>query len=97
MHGTRRNSNVLRPVPTSAVQKQTVTIHAIFGRPVGPVGALHLEIEAQLVYGYGVTASEVLHGAGEERLREEKSAEPEIVGFAVVVPVLERESNVSVQ
>lgn len=49
-----------------------------------------MEIEAQLVYGYGVTASEVLHGAGEERLREEKSAEPEIVGFAVVVPDLER-------
>ena len=49
----------------------------------------YLKLEAALVDGYGVLSGVVLHGAGEEGLREEEAREPEDGGFAVVVPVLQ--------
>ena len=50
----------------------------------------NLEVEGQLIDGDGVFTSVVLHHARQEGLGEEKPRHPELVWFAVVVPLLER-------
>lgn len=79
---------VPRSVPTSAVHEQAVTVHPVLGRCVGSVGALYSEVEAQLIDGHRVTAGEILHRPREKCPGVEKSAEPEVIGLAVVVPSL---------
>ena len=48
----------------------------------------NLEVEGQLIDGDGVFTSVVLHHACQEGLGEEKPGHPEVVRFAVVVPLL---------
>ena len=50
----------------------------------------NLEVKGQLIDGDGVFTSVVLHHARQEGLGEEKPRHPELVRFAIVVPLLER-------
>lgn len=84
----RNALHVPRSIPTSSVHEQPVTVHSVLGRRVGSVAPLYLKIETQLIDWRGVTACEILQRAREKRLGEKQSADPEVVGLAVVVPRL---------
>ena len=75
-------------VPSSTVQEQSPHVGSILRVMILCVSVLDNKIKAECVDGYGIFPGIVLHHARQESLSEEKSGDPEYLGFGAVVPCL---------